>query len=264
MKNTYETLTVEYPDGIAVITLNRPPVNAVNLTMQLELREVFDRFDENTSVGAVVIAGAGDRAFCGGIDLKELPGTGKNGEESLKTRLNPGWQWRAAQHAIRHCAVPVIAAVERPAIGAGFGIIGMCDLIIASETASFALTEINVGLLGGASKALYVLGPHKARMMMYTGQPQSAQEMYRLGAVEKVTAPGEALEAAKSLAREIASKSPIAIRLAKESIVRIETDLMEDQYRTEWDYTNRLGKFEDSAEAMRAFLEKRQANWAWK
>ncbi len=264
MSETYETLTVERVDGIAVVTLNRPPVNAVNLAMQHELREVFSSFDGDRQVRAVVLAGAGDRAFCGGIDLKELPGTGTGEDIPLKTRLNPGWEWRAAQHAIRHCAVPVIAAVERPAIGAGFGLVGVSDLIIASETATFALTEINVGLLGGASKALHLVGAHKTRMMMFTGRPLSAQEMHRFGAIEEVVPAGEALETAKELAREIASKSPIAVRLAKESIVRIETDLMEEQYRTEWDYTNRLGRFEDSEEAKRAFFEKREANWKWR
>jgi len=264
MSQTFDTLLVERGDGIAVVTLNRPPVNAVNLKMQLELREVFESFYEDRTVGAVVLAGAGDRAFCGGIDLKEMPGTGRNGEVPLRTRLNPGWEWRAAQHAIRHCAVPVIAAVERPAIGAGFGLVGVSDLIIASTTATFVLPEINVGLLGGASKALRLLGVNKARMMMYTGRPQSAEEMYRLGAVEEVVQPGSALAVAKDLAQEIASKSPIATRLAKESVLRIETDLMEEQYRTEWDYTNRLGGFEDSKEAVNAFFEKREAKWAWK
>src|SRR5690606_12987407 len=129
MSETYETLTVERVDGIAVVTLNRPPVNAVNLAMQHELREVFSSFDGDRQVRAVVLAGAGDRAFCGGIDLKELPGTGTGEDIPLKTRRNPGWEWRAAQHAIRHCAVPVIAAVERPAIGAGFGLVGVSDLI---------------------------------------------------------------------------------------------------------------------------------------
>lgn len=264
MTETYETLTVERADDIAVVTLNRPPVNAVNLRMQRELLEVFESFDEDRGVRAVVIAGAGERAFCGGIDLKEMPGRGLEDDTPLKSRLNPGWEWRRAQHAIRHCAVPVIAAVERPAIGAGFGIVGVSDLIVASERATFALTEINVGLLGGASKALHLVGPHKARMMMFTGRPQTAAELYRLGAIECVVPDGQALDAAKELAREIASKSPIAVRLAKESVLRIETEFIEEQYRTEWDYTNRLGGFEDSAEATAAFFEKREAEWKWR
>ena len=80
------------------------------------IRDRFESFAEDREVGAVVLAAAGDRAFCGGIDLKELPGTGSGEDVPLATRLNPGREWRAAQSAIRHCAVPVIAAVERPAI----------------------------------------------------------------------------------------------------------------------------------------------------
>lgn len=256
------TLDVERVDGIAVVTLNRPPVNAVSSEMQRELQTTFESFAEDRTIGAVVLAGAGDRAFCGGIDLKEI--ADDNGAtSSVRTVTNPGWQWRLTQKSIRHCAVPVIAAVERPAIGAGFGLIGVCDLIIASQTATFALTEINVGLLGGASKALRLLGPQKARLMMYTGRPQNAEEMYRLGAVERVVEPGLALSAASEIAREIAAKSPLAIRLAKESIVRIEGDQMEQQYRTEWDYTNRLRSFNDSREAMSAFIEKRSPEWSW-
>jgi enoyl-CoA hydratase len=256
------TLSVVREDGIAVVTLDRPPVNAVSLEMQRELRTTFESFAEDRTVGAVVLAGAGDRAFCGGIDLKEVADD-KEAATSIRTLTNPGWEWRLTQHVIRHCAVPVIAAVERPAIGAGFGLIGVCDLVIASQTATFALTEINVGLLGGASKALRLLGPQKARMMMYTGSSQSAEEMYRLGAVERVVEPGQAVSAAQDIARDIATKSPLAIRLAKESIVRIEGDEMEQQYRTEWDYTNRLRGLNDSREAMRAFIEKRRPEWSW-
>lgn len=256
------TLNVERADGIAVVTLNRPPVNAVSLEMQRELQTTFESFAEDRTVGAVVLAGAGDRAFCGGIDLKEIADDNE-ALTSIRTLTNPGWEWRLTQKLIRHCAVPVIAAVERPAIGAGFGLIGVCDLVIASQTATFALTEINVGLLGGASKALRLLGPQKARMMMYTGRPQSAEEMHRLGAVERVVEPGEALSAARGIARDIATKSPLAIRLAKESIVRIEGDQMEQQYRTEWDYTNRLRGLNDSREAMSAFIEKRAPVWSW-
>lgn len=255
------TLSVERDDDIAVVTLDHPPVNAVSLEMQRELRTTFESFDEDRTVGAVVLAGAGNRAFCGGIDLKEISDTKET--TSIRALTNPGWEWRLTQHVIRRCAVPVIAAVERPTIGAGFGLIGVCDLVIASRSASFALTEINVGLLGGASKALRLLGPQKARMMMYTGSFQSADEMHRLGAVEQVVDTGQTLPVAQGIARDIASKSPLAIRLAKESIVRIEGDQMEQQYRTEWDYTNRLRSLNDSHEALRAFIEKRQPEWSW-
>jgi enoyl-CoA hydratase len=256
-----KTLIVERSDAVATVRLNRPPVNAVNHLMQLELREAFEGLSEDTRVGAVVLAAEGDRAFCGGIDLKETADDASG--TSLRGTLNPGWEWRAAQHAVRHCAVPVIAAVEGPAIGAGFGLVAISDLIVASRTASFGLTEINVGLLGGASKALRMLGPYKARMMMFTGRLQPAEVLYRLGAVEELVEPGEALARARAIGAEIAGKSPLAVRLAKESILRIEGDGVEQQYRTEWDYTNRLRGFADSREAMSAFLEKREPRWTW-
>lgn len=255
-----ETLKVERDADIVTVTLNRPPVNAVNTQMQRDLVDVFTRLSEDRDVRAVVLAGAGERAFCGGIDLKDLD-SGVSGGDSLKSKTNPGWHWRHTQHVIRHCAVPVIAAVEKPAIGAGFGLVGVSDVIVASTGASFGLTEINVGLLGGASKAIRMVGPYKARMMMLTGRMQSAAEFHRLGVVEQLVEPGEALAAASEIAHEIARKSPLAIRLAKESIVRIETDTVEDQYRIEWDYTNRLRGFNDSAEALQAFIEKREPTW---
>lgn len=268
MKGTpvYETLRFEKDGAVAIVTLDRPPVNAVTRKMQEELTGIFSSFDEDTDTRAVVLQAAGERAFCGGIDLAEMRAERAEGPGAvpLPERLNPGRQWRDTQHVIRHAAVPVIAAVDAPAIGAGIGLLGVCDMIVASTRARFGLTEINVGLLGGASKALRMVGPYKARSMMFLGELQTPEEMHRLGAVERVVAPGEAFAAAKEIADFIASKSPLAMRLAKESILRIETDEMETQYRTEWDYTNRLAGFADSAEAMSAYLDKREPDWKWR
>jgi enoyl-CoA hydratase len=256
-----QTLTVERDEGFAIVSLNRPPVNAVNTTMRRELVECFTSLGEERDLNSIILAAKGDGVFCGGVDLKEK--AAGVADSDMHTVLDPHWRWRAAQSAVRTCLVPVIAAVEGPAIGAGFGLIGVCDLVIASEKASFALTEINVGLLGGASKALRLLGPSKARRMMFFGEPVSAAEMHRLGAIEEVTPPGQALPRAMELARRLATKSPIALRLAKESILRIETEDLMDRYRTENDYTNRLMGFNDSREAIMAFVEKRDPKWTW-
>jgi enoyl-CoA hydratase len=157
----------------------------------------------------------------------------------------------------------VVAAIEHTTIGAGFGLTGVCDLVIAGEEATFGLTEINVGLLGGASKALKMLGPSKARRMLFLGELLPAAELYRLGGIEEVVPAGTAEQRAVELATQMATKSPIALRLAKESILRIEGDEMMQRYRVENDYTNRLRTFNDSQEAMQAFLEKRRAEWTW-
>lgn len=258
-----QTLQIERSNRVALVRLNRPPVNAVDDVMTQELAQCFDELSEDREINAVVLAAAGERAFCGGIDLKDRAAGKSRGDQSIHSLLDPAWKWRRAQRSIRECLVPVIAAVERPAIGAGFGLIGVCDLVIAGENATFGLTEINVGVLGGASKALRLVGPSKARRMLFLGELNTAAEMHRLGGIEEVVPAGEAETRALELAAQMATKSPIALRLAKESILRIEGDELMQRYRTENDYTNRLRTYNDSAEAMQAYLEKRTPEWSW-
>ena len=256
-----ETLELERQGKVAVVRLARPPVNAVNRAMMGELHTCFGALSEDREVAAVVLSAQGERAFCGGIDLEEISSVELPSDP--RAVLDPLREWRRAQRSIHECLVPVIGAVERPAVGAGFGLVGVCDLVIAGEDATFGLTEINVGVLGGASKALRLLGPSKARRMLYLGELLPAHELYRLGGLEEVVAPGAAEGRALELAQLVATKSPIAIRLAKESILRIEGDELMQQYRTENDYTYRLRTFHDSREAITAFLEKRPPKWTW-
>lgn len=258
-----ETIEISGSDGVAIVRLNRPPVNAVNKQMMRELREAFDAISQDRGVGAAVLTAVGDRAFCGGIDLKETASNEPEEHVDMRALLDPFWEWRQTQHAIRGCLVPVIGAIEHTAIGAGFGLVGVCDLVIAGERATFGLTEIKVGLLGGGSKALRLLGPSKARRMMFLGEMVDAAEMHRLGAIEEVVSAGAAEARALELGAQMAEKSPIALRLAKESILRIEGEEMMDRYRTENDYTNRLRTYRDSQEAMEAFLDKRRPEWTW-
>lgn len=263
---SYETLELVRQDGVTVVRLNRPPVNAVNRQMISDLRACFGALAEDRTVGSVVLSATGERAFCAGIDLRERRSDAVNGrpaDGSVHERLDRGWAWREAQRLIRHCPVPVVGAVDGVAIGAGFGLVEACDIIVASERAKFGLTEINVGLLGGSSKAIRMVGPHKARMMFFSGELQPASEFYRLGAVEEVVEPGRAEARAAEIAAVFAAKSPIALRLAKESVLRIEHMPVEEAYRTEQDYTERLRGYHDSGEAMAAYLEKRDPEWTW-
>jgi enoyl-CoA hydratase len=247
---------------VAIVRLDRPPVNAVNREMMVEITQTFTELSENKGVHAVVLSAAGTKAFCAGIDMRDLSGD-RTDQRTVADTLDGGRFWRDTQHAVRHCPVPVIAAVDGPAIGAGFGLVGVCDVIVASQRATFALTEINVGLLGGASKALRMVGPFKARMMFFSGDPSTADELYRLGAIESVVPDGEAEQVAVEIAQRFATKSPIALRLAKESILRIEGSVLEDSYRTEQDYTQRLRTYNDSKEAIAAFREHRPPQWSW-
>jgi enoyl-CoA hydratase len=258
-----ETLDLEHHEGFAVVRLNRPPVNAVNKAMMGELRGCFEELSQDRSVSAVVLSASGS-VFCGGIELKDAGSTSEqDGPDDLRSFLDPGWEWRQTQYAVRECLVPVICAVDGSTVGAGFGLAGVCDLIIASERASFGLKEINVGALGGASKALRLVGPSKARRMLFLGEMIPASELYRLGGVEEVVPVGAAESRAVEIAEELATKSPIGLRLAKESILRIEGDELMQRYRTENDYSSRIHAFNDSAEARIAFLEKRPPTWTW-
>lgn len=262
MTRQLETLDVEKRDGYAVVRLDRPPVNAVSKLMMREIRQCFDDLSQQRDMAAVILSATGERAFCGGIDLGEVA-SGDDEAADMQALLDPNWEWRQAQYSIRQCLVPVIGAVEAAAIGAGFGLVGVCDLVIAGDRARFGLTEINVGLLGGASKALRLLGPSKARRMLFLGELIPAGELHRLGGIEEVVPAGTAESRAAELAAEMAKKSPIGLRLAKESILRIEGDEMMQQYRTENDYTSRLRGYHDADEALAAFREKRAPRWTW-
>ena len=260
---TFETLLFTMSDGVAVVALNRPPVNAVNRQLVVDLRAAFDFITDSREVNSAILCAApGSKAFCGGVDLNEAQ-QGFAYERALRLQLDAGLEWRETQAVIRNCAVPVILAIEGIAVGAGCGLVGVCDIVIASETARFGLPEINVGLLGGASKALKLVGPGRARRMFFTGIPETAAEFHRLGGADELVPAGQAFDRAMELGKILATKSPLALRLAKESVVRIEGEEMAIQYRTEQDYTARLMRLNDSKEAMAAFLEKREPSWTW-
>jgi len=265
MEREYETLEVVRKDnGVVIVRLDRPPANAVNKQMVADLTAVFSQAEYAKDTRAMVLSAKikGNGIFCAGIDLKERRqlNSGELAHPTPGIVVDFGAAWRRATEAIAHCAVPVIAAVDGLAVGAGL-MAAQCDVIYASERAAFGLPEINVGLLGGSSVVTRMLGPYKARKMFFTVDPVPASEFYRLGAVEEIVPDGEPERYAEELADQMATKSPIAMRLAKEAAVRIDGLSVEDGYRCEQDYTLRLRLFEDSAEAMSAFVERRQPEW---
>jgi enoyl-CoA hydratase len=212
-------------------------------------------------VRAVIFSSACERAFCGGVDLKEV-GVPSGSAERGPRPTDAGKLAREAMWAILDCPVPVIAAVNGPALGAGLAFVACCDVIVASERAQFGCPEIDVGLLGAGSHLQRMVGPYRMRELYYTGRRVPASEMYEYGGISRVVPHAELPDAARRIAAEIARKSPPAIRLAKESLNRVEWLPLKDAYRTEQDYTARLGRYEDSAEARRAFLERRPPKFA--
>jgi enoyl-CoA hydratase/carnithine racemase len=177
--------------------------------------------------------------------------------------LDPGVVPRECFFAISDCALPVIGAINGAAVGAGLALVASCDIIIASERARFAVPEINVGVLGGGRHLQRMIGVYKTRKMFFTGEFLGPDEFHRLGAIEAVVPADELMPTARALAKEIATKSPIGLRLAKESLNRVEDLPLKEGYRLEQDYTNRVNTFNDSAEARNAYREKRPPEWTW-
>jgi enoyl-CoA hydratase len=254
-------VTTEVADHVAVVTFCRPPVNATDEQSWHELSETFRTIADSRDVRVVIFTACGNRAFMAGQDLNTNPWAGENrGPAQL---LDPGRVVRDAMWAVYDCPVPVIAAVNGPAIGGGLAMVALCDIIIAAEGARFGVTEINVGVLGAASQLLRIVGNHKAREMFFTGELVPAEDLRAAGCIRAVVPPDQLLVEARALALTIAAKSPIAVRLAKESINRIEGLPLKEAYRLEQDYTNRLRTFDDAAEAARAYIEKRPGVWRW-
>ncbi|MBW1683580.1 MAG: enoyl-CoA hydratase family protein [Deltaproteobacteria bacterium] len=247
------SVDVNVENGIAEVLLNKPPVNAFDSKEWAQLAELFTRLGRDESVHVVLVAAEG-RGFCAGVDIKELAA-----ESTVITKVNKGCYDTFA--AIHDCPVPVIAAAHGFVLGGGVGIVGSCDVIFASDDATFGLPEIDRGALGAASHLLRMFPIQKVRRMLYSGEPISAQEAYRLGALEAVVKREELRGVARELAAKIAEKSPKAVRLAKESLNGIELLDVKRSYRFEQGFTLELYTSPDSQEARDAFVEKRDASF---
>jgi enoyl-CoA hydratase len=245
------SIDVRTQDGIAEVLLNHPPVNALDSHGWFELAEKIRAIGRDPASRVVLLAAEG-RGFCAGVDIKELAK-----DSRVITKVNKGCYDSFA--AIHDCPVPVIAAAHGFVLGGGIGLVGSCDVILASDDATFGLPEIDRGALGAASHLLRMFPIQKVRKMLYTGEPITAAEAYRLGALEAVVPRAELRAAARALATKIAAKSPKALRLAKESLNGIELLDVKKSYRFEQGFTLELYTSPDSQEARDAFVEKRDA-----
>ena len=240
-------------DGIAEVVIANPPVNALGVAGWREFADGMTGLAARDDVHCVVIRAEG-RGFQAGVDVKELAEDG-----SLIVEVNRGCYDTFA--AIYDCPVPVISAVHGYCIGGGIGISGASDIVIASEDATFALPEIDRGALGAATHLMRLVGMQKTRRMLYTGEAIDAAEALRLGALESVVPREKLRDEALALARNIASKSPEALRLAKWSLNGIELLDVKKSYRFEQGFTLELYTSPDSQEARDAFVEKRDADF---
>jgi enoyl-CoA hydratase len=259
MPENYQHILVERDEAVGIVTLNRPKeLNALSTTMVAEVADALDAFDRDESIGCMIITGAGDKAFAAGADIKEMA------ERSPIDMLQGGFQaWQRLQQLRK----PLIAAVGGYALGGGCELAMHCDLIVASENARFGQPEINLGIIpgaGGTQRLARTLGKFVTMEMVLTGRQFSAQEMAGRGLVNHVVPRGEHLSQALLLAREIAARAPIAVRLAKESVqAAFETSLHEGLEHERKNFFL-LFATEDMREGMRAFIEKRPAHFQGK
>jgi enoyl-CoA hydratase len=247
------TLSVDVKERVAELVLDHPPVNAFDSAGWNEIADTVSELGRRDDVHCIILAAKG-RGFCAGVDIKELAA-----DASLITKVNAGC-WRAFA-AIHDCAVPVVAACHGFVLGGGVGLVGSCDILVAADDASFGLPEIDRGALGAASHLLRMFPIQKVRKMLFTGEPIDAAEAYRLGALEWIGPRNELMAAAHRIADSIASKSPKAMRLAKECMNGIELLDIKTSYRFEQGFTLELYTSPDSQEARNAFVEKRGAKF---
>lgn len=241
---------VTIANGIGEIVINFPPVNALDSTAWNQFPDVVTSTGKNPDVRCVVIRAEG-KGFCAGVDIKEM----QQYPERI-THLNRGNF--LTFRAVRACDVPVITAAHKFIIGGGIGVAGASDVIITSEDAFFSLPEIDRGAMGGASHLSRMIPLHKARALFFTGGNLSAQEAYRLGAIEKVVPREKLRDEAMAFAAVIAGKSRKALVLAKEALNGIEARDVDTDYRFEQGFTLEMYMHPDSQASRDAFVHEKK------
>jgi crotonobetainyl-CoA hydratase len=258
---THEFVDVKRRGRIAVVTLNRPDVlNALHKPAHFELHEVFNNFAADPDQWVAIVTGAGDRAFCAGNDLKWQAAGGERGWNSS------GFGGLTLRF---HCDKPIIAAVNGVAMGGGFEIALACDLIIASENATFALPEPRVGLAalaGGLQRLPRQIGLKRAMGMILTGRHVSAREGFELGFVNEVVPAGEALRAAERWADQICQNSPMSVRASKQAVMEGLNHPLQEAMIAQREYpaVREMVESADYVEGPKAFAEKRPPRWQGK
>ena len=254
-----DTLRYEVRDHVAIVTLNRPDrMNTLGGSMKPDLARAFLHYArEDERVRAVLLTGAGDRAFCAGADIKERAGNQVRGTDYFFAQ-------RATHDLFRDIEAfekPVIAAINGVALGGGLELALCCDIRIASATARFGLPEVKLGVIpaaGGTQRLPRLIGAARAKELVLTSDLIDAETALRYGIVTSVVPAGALMQTALSLAQRIAEQPPLAVRFAKQAIDRgMQTDL-DSGLEFERYAAAMIVDSDDRKEGMRAFVEKRK------
>ncbi len=243
---------------IAIFTINRPEVrNALNMETMRELRKVMTDFRDDPDLWVGIVTGAGDKAFCGGADIKDtLP--------FMREHCRDPWAMPASIMRGLEMWKPLVAAINGMALGGGLELALACDIRIAADNARLGTTEVNLGLIpgwGGTQRLPRVIPWCKAAELLLMGRPIDAEEAYRIGLVNKVVPQAEVLATAKEWAQIICNAAPLAVRSAKEAMLRGAAMTLEEGLRLENALVAYVMGTEDFAEGTRAFVEKRKPDY---
>ena len=244
------TVQCEVIEGIAEITMDNPPVNAISIADTWKVRDTFRDIAERDDVRAVILTAVG-RGFNAGIDIKEMQSSGIDEMEGM---ISSGEACLASFKAIYDCPVPVIAAVNGHCMGLGIGLVGSSDMIVASTTARFGLPELDNGALGCASHLAKLVPPMRLRQMVFTCEPVGARELEAWGTVYKVVEPDDLMETARELADRIGKKPAHVVRATKQALNHIDVFDLHDNYRLEQGFTYQMNLMGEGSSARNAFV----------
>ena len=260
----YESLLFDVADGVATITLNRPARhNAFNRAMALELRDAWERVKGDPQVVCAIVTGAGDKAFCTGMDVADVAAGTSQAEGEEKRSTSPFFRLTAIHN---ECWKPVITAVNGMVVGGGLHFIADSDLVVAAEHATFFDTHVKVGLVAGLEPVGLTRRlplEQVLRMALLGGaERMSAQEAKALGLVGDVVPTAELLPRARELASKIAQHSPAALARTKQAIWESLDRGLDDAIDHTWDIIQQHTEHPDPREGATAFVEKRKPRWA--
>ena len=238
-------------DGIAILTMDNPPVSALNITDAYFIAEKIRSYSNQESDIKVVLLRSSGNGFCAGVNIKEMQEL--PGNEGILKANHSCYELFDAIHSSK---TPVIAAVNGHCLGTGIGIAGSADVVIASEDATFGLPELDNGALGAASHLMRLVPSQKARWMLYTCETATSQELFNYGSVLEVVESEKLEEASLAAAKKIAEKNGTLIRAAKASLDGIEETNLSKRYRLEQGYTFEMNLMGIGDQARDAFLDK--------
>ncbi len=258
MEAAHENILYESVNEIAKITINKPPLNVLNVETLRELTAALDKARNDTDVKTIIITGAGNRAFCAGVDVRD------HFPDKIDVTLNV---FHRVFHVLVNVNKPVLAVVNGFALGGGCELAMACDIVIASETAKFGQPEINVGAIPTVATALLpkLVGRKKALELILTGDTIDASEAAQIGLVNKVVPSEKLEETSRELVNKLTGKSSVVTKLARMATYQgMGMGFLKALENVTGIYVNLLMRTEDAVEGLNAFIQKRKPEWKGK